>query len=140
MAADTDFLSFLVEETLKLQKSGEAELSSLELKLTDYGLLFLRGEFNPQFRMLRFQTPMGLLDIPVNWSVFDVGAAFDNSILSAENDPDLLFTVLRASWNADLTKVLVTHADGFCYLVGLRAGEETHLHDLLNPQEWLKTA
>jgi hypothetical protein len=31
------------------------------------------------------------------------------------------------------------HADGFCYIVGLKSGDETHLHDLLNPQEWLKT-
>jgi hypothetical protein len=67
-----DFVSFLVDETLKLQKSGEVELSSLELKLTDYGLDFLKGEFIPQTQILRFKTPFGNLDVPINWSIFSI--------------------------------------------------------------------
>lgn len=137
--AETDFLSFLVDETLKLQKSGEVELSSLELKLSDYKLNFLKGEFIPQSQMLRFITSFGKLDIPVNWSIFaiDSGDCAD-VVLSKENDQDYLFEVLKASWNPEISKILITHADGFCYLVGLRPVEEAHLHDLLNPQIWLK--
>ncbi len=136
-----DFLSFLVDETLKLQQSGEAELSSLELKLTDYGLMFLKGEFIPQTQLLRFQTTFGVLDIPINWSLFAVDPANSGDhILSLENDHDHLLGILKSAWNNDLEKMLVTHADGFCYLVGLKSGEEAHLHDLMNPQELLNAA
>jgi hypothetical protein len=136
-----DFLSFLVDETLKLQQSGEAELSSLELKLKDYKLNFLKGEFIPQTQMLRFHTNFGVLDIPVNWSVFSIEAPDSTDhVLDTENDPDCLLGVFQSAWNGDLQKMLITHADGFCYVVGLRAGEESHLHDLLNPQELLNAA
>lgn len=139
--AETDFLSFLVDETLKLQKSGEVELSSLELKLTDYKLNFLKGEFIPQSQMLRFITSFGKLDIPVNWSIFAIDSTDGADIvLSKENDHDQLFEVLKSTWNPEFSKILVTHADGFCYLVGLRPVDEAHLHDLLNPQVWLKAA
>lgn len=134
-----DFLSFLVNETLKLQKDGEVSLSSLERKLSDYGLAFFKGEFIPQSQMLRFQTPMGVLDVPVTWSIFSPDHE-GFSLLDESKDVDLFFTVLRNVWNPAIEKVLVTHADGFCYVVGLRAGEDTCLHDLLNPQEWLKSA
>ncbi|HXH75289.1 MAG TPA: hypothetical protein VNJ08_10010 [Bacteriovoracaceae bacterium] len=131
-----DFLSFLVDETLKLQKSGEVELSSLEQKLNDYSLNFLRGEFIPQTQMLRFETSFGKLDVPINWSLFD---AEKHTLLNSENDVDQFLTVLKTAWDPSFEKVLVTHADGFCYMVGLKAGEDSYLHDLLNPQEWLKT-
>lgn len=134
--AETDFLGLLVEETLKLQKSGEARLSSLELKLNDYGLEYLRGEFIPQFQILRFVTKVGVLDMPVNWSVFEM----NDAIISEENDYDYLLKVLKNSWKVDLDRLLIVHADGFCYIVGLRAGEENHLHDLMSPQEWLEAA
>jgi hypothetical protein len=136
--ADTDFLSFLVDETFKLQKSGEGTLSSLELKLTDYGLAFLKGEFIPQTQMLRFRTPFGVLDVPVNWSVF--GAQGSDHVVSAKTDSDHLLEVFRTAWSSNLQQLLVTHADGFCYIVGLGAGEEYYLHDLLNPQEMLNAA
>jgi len=138
---EKDFLSFLVDETLKLQKSGEAELSSLELKLSDYGLIFLKGEFVPQLQMLRFYTSFGLLDIPINWSIFalDTRKTLDH-IVNDANDKDHLLSVLRLVWAQQLEKLLVTHADGFCYIVGLRAGEDCHLHDLLNPTEFLSAA
>ena len=140
--AETDFLSFLVDETLRLQQNGEVALSSLELKLTDYELPFLKGEFLPQTQVLRFISPFGLIDLPINWSVFAVDGATSCSdvVLSGENDPDHLFEVLKARWKPHISKLLITHADGFCYLVGLREGDENHLHDILNPQEWLKTA
>lgn len=137
--AQSDFLSFLVDETLKLQQSGEVELSSLEHKLGDYKLNFLKGHFIPQSQVLRFKTSFGPLDIPVNWSVF----AIDNdlgAVLDPKNDQDHFFEVIRLAWDKSFEKLLITHADGFCYLVGLKAGEENYLHDLLNPQEWLKTA
>lgn len=136
-----DFVTFLVDETLKLQNRGEMKLSSLELKLNDYELNYLKGEFLPQSQMLRFSTPFGQLDIPVNWSLFAMtDNQSDYTLLNEENDQDCFFTVIKQAWNKPVDKVLITHADGFCYIVGLLAGEETHLHDLLNPQEWLKSA
>jgi hypothetical protein len=144
---EKDFLTFLVDETLKLQISGEAELSSLELKLRDYGLMFFRGEFVPQLQILRFRTTFGILDIPINWSVFAIDtikymgkkSTLDN-VIDDENDNDHLLSVLRSVWPDDLEKILITHAEGFCYVVGLRIGEDSHLHDLLNPTEFLNAA
>ncbi|MFP5385017.1 MAG: hypothetical protein ACLGHN_03000 [Bacteriovoracia bacterium] len=139
--SEKDFLSFLVDETLKLQQSGECELSSLELKLNDYGLNFLKGEFIPQSQMLRFKTNFGPLDIPINWSVFAIDdSTSSDHVLSKDNDKDHFLEVIKTAWNKDLNQLLITHADGFCYLVGLKVGEEGHLHDLLNPQEWLTAA
>lgn len=139
MTGDKDFLSFLVDETLKLQKRGEEKLSSLELKLNDYGLTFWKGEFVPQMQVLRFNTPMGLLDVPMNWSVFScVGS--DHRVLDKDNDMDNFFSVMKSSWKQPLEKVVIVHADGFCYLVGLNHDQVVHLHDLTNPQQWLKSA
>lgn len=139
--AEKDFLSFLVDETLKLQKSGEVELSSLELKLKDYDLDFLKGEFIPQAQVLRFNTPFGGMDIPVNWSVFSIeNSLAEYTLLDEKQDTDCFFTVIKTAWNRPIEKLLITHDDGFCYLVGLKLGEEVHLHDLINPQEWLKAA
>ena len=136
-----DFVSFLVDETLKLQKSGEGELSSLELKLTDYGLNFLKGEFIPQTQILRFQTPFGNLDVPVNWSIFSVENSHAQfTLLDEKNDVDNFFMIIKSAWAQSIEKLLITHDDGFCYIIGLKQGEEAHLHDLLNPQVWLKTA
>lgn len=135
-----DFLSFLVNETFKLQKSGEVELSSLELKLKDYGLNFLKGEFIPQTQMLKFNTPFGPLDVPVSWKIFGVENNVTHTLLWKENDKDLFFSVLSQAWNMEMEKLLITHADGFCYLVAMKTGEDSCLHDLLNPQEWLKAA
>lgn len=139
--AEPDFLTFLVDETLKLQKSGGSELSTLELKLKDYGLAYLKGEFIPQYRILRFHAPFGHLDVPVNWSVFEIlESDHPEHVLSKDHDPDHFFAVLTKAWDPQISKLLVTHADGFCYLVGLRVGEDNHLHDLLSPQELLRAA
>lgn len=135
-----DFLSFLVNETFKLQKSGEMELSSLELKLKDYGLHYFKGEFIPQTQMLKFNTTFGPLDVPVSWKIFGVENNVTHTLLWQENDMDQFFSVISKAWNLEMEKLLITHADGFCYLVALKAGEDSCLHDLLNPQEWLKSA
>lgn len=136
-----DFLSFLVNETLKLQQSGEVELSSLELKLNDYQLSFLKGEFIPLSQVLRFSTPFGVLDIPVNWSVFSLDeVSSSDQLVTEEDDKDCLLKVLKTAWNPEFKKLLITHADGFCYIVGLKAGQDYYIHDLLNPQELLKAA
>ncbi|MGE3611254.1 MAG: hypothetical protein AB7I27_16800 [Bacteriovoracaceae bacterium] len=135
-----DFLSFLVDETLKLQKSGEAQLSSFELKLNDYGLIFLKGEFIPQFQILRFKTPFGVLDTPVNWPLFSLSNVFSYSLIDEVSDQDHFLEVMKANWNSSMDKLLITHADGFCYLVGLKQGEDSYLHDLVHHQEWLKSA
>lgn len=139
MAGENDFLTFLVDETLKLQKRGEEKLSSFELKLSDYGLSFWKGEFIPQMQVLRFKTPIGPMDVPMNWSVFScVGS--DHRVLDKENDTDNFFTVMTAAWKQPLEKLVIVHADGFCYLVGLNHDQVSHLHDLTNPQLWLKSA
>ena len=139
--SDKDFVSFLVDETLKLQKSGDADLSSLELKLTDYGLNFLKGEFIPQTQILRFNTPFGNLDVPVNWSIFSVeNSLAQYTLLDEKNDVDSFFFVIKSAWKQSIEQLLITHDDGFCYIIGLKQGEEVHIHDLINPQEWLKTA
>jgi hypothetical protein len=139
--SSTGFISFLVDETLKLQRSGEVKLSSLEQKLSDYDLNFMKGEFIPQTRMLRFESESGLIDIPVNWSLFAMGAEpFQDVLLDESNDPDFFFRVIQSVWSFPLERVLISHADGFCYLIALKRGEEAHVHDLLNPQIWLKSA
>ena len=139
--AEKDFVSFLVDETLKLQKSGQVELSSLEHKIKDYGLNFLKGEFIPQSQVLRFTTPFGNLDVPINWSVFSVeNSMAQYTLLDAHHDQDNFFEVIKMAWNMPIEKLLITHDDGFCYIVALKSGEEVHLHDLINPQVWLKTA
>lgn len=139
--SDKDFVSFLVDETLRLQNSSDAGLSSLELKLTDYGLNFLKGEFIPQTQILRFNTPFGNLDVPVNWSIFSVeNSLAQYTLLDEKNDVDSFFLVIKLAWNKPIEKLLITHDNGFCYIIGLKQGEEVHLHDLLNPQEWLKSA
>jgi len=138
--AKLEFVSFLVDETLRLQKSGTGKLSSLELKLKDYGLSYFRGEFIPQNQTLRFKTEFGNLDAPINWSIFASSTSLgDHTLLDEQNDTDYLFSVIKSAWKIPLEKLLVTHADGYCFVIGLKAGEENHLHDLLNPQEWLKT-
>lgn len=136
-----DFVSFLVDETFKLQKGGEVELSRLELKLKDYDLCFLKGEFIPQTQILRFKTPFGSLDVPVNWSIFSIeNSMAQYTLLDEKNDVDNFFQILKMAWNQPIEKLLITHDDGFCYIVGLKKSELTHLHDLVNPQEWLKVA
>jgi hypothetical protein len=139
--SEKDFVSFLVDETLKLQKSGEVGLSCLELKLTDYGLNFLKGEFIPQTQILRFKTPFGNLDVPINWSIFSIeNSLAQYTLLDEKNDVDNFFLIIRSAWKQSIEKLLITHDDGFCYIIGLNQGEEVHLHDLLTQQEWLKSA
>ena len=139
--SEKDLISFLVDETLKLQKSGHGELSSLELKLSDYGLNFFKGVFIPQAQILRFKTPFGKLDVPVNWSIFSVeNSMADYTLLDEKNDVDNFFSVMRTAWNKPIEKLLVTHDDGYCFIIGLNAGEDVHIHDLVNPQEMLKSA
>jgi len=136
-----DFLSFLVDETLKLQKSGDKKLSTFELKLTDYGLEFLRGEFIPQLQVLRFVSKIGKIDVPISWSLFSPETASqDYKILDSHNDYESFYSVIKAAWNPKMEKLLIINADGFCYLVGLKAGEESYLHDLINSDFLLKSA
>ena len=139
--SEKDFVTFLLDETLKLHNSGEVQLSSLELKLNDYGLNFLKGEFIPQTQILRFATSFGDLDVPVNWSIFSVeNSHAQYTLLDEKNDVDSFFLVIKMAWKQPIEKLLITHDDGFCYMIGLKQGEEVHLHDLVNPQEWLKSA
>jgi len=128
-----DFLSFLVNETLKLQDSGESNLASLELKLMDYKLDFIKGHFIPQIKMLRFELNSGVLDVPINWKLFDFSDEETNfKLLNEKNDKDSFYKVLTKYWNKKFSSLLIIHSDGFCYVVGLKAGEENYLHDLIN--------
>ena len=135
----TDFLTFLVDETLKLQKTGQANLSSLELKLKDYKLSFLKGEFVPQSQVMRFTTAFGVLDFPVNWSVFAADSVSDQ-LIKESNDKDHLLKVLRKVWSSGISQLLIAHADGFCYIIALEQGDDCYLHDLLSKQESLGAA
>jgi len=136
-----DFFSFLVDETLKLQDSKEINLASLELKLKDYKLDFIRGQFIPQIRMLRFKSQLGILDVPVNWKLFDFSDEETNfKILNQKNDSDSFFTVITKYWNKKFSNLLIINADGFCYVVGLKAGEENLLHDLVNNETLYRAA
>jgi hypothetical protein len=132
--SESDFLTLIVNETFDLQKSGEDNLASLERKIQDYGLMYLRGIFIPQIQVLRFESPMGQLDIPVNWSFFSQAEHF----LDSQNDPDKLFEILHLSWDQGIHEIYVTHADGYCYIVGLKEGDESHLNDLCKPEISLK--
>lgn len=138
--AETDFISLLVNETLRLQADKGVDLSSLELKLKDYSLAFLRGFFIPQCQILRFKTEFGDLDVPINWSAFAIDSQQSGTIIDIEKDHDHLLKILQMNWKNDIEKLLITHADGYCYLIGLKVGEDVHIHDLLNPQEWLAAA
>jgi hypothetical protein len=135
----TDFLTFLVDETLKLQKTGQANLSSLELKLKDYKLSFLKGEFIPQTKVMRFMTSFGALDFPINWSIFS-GECSSNLMIHESNDQDHLLKILQTTWSSEMKRLLISHDDGFCYFIALRQGDECYLHDLLNRQETLSAA
>lgn len=135
--ADSDFLSFLVDETLKLHSHGAKDLSHLEHKLSDYHLEFIKGEFIPQIQALRFNTTFGVLDVPANWSIFSQD---DHTLLDATNDSDNLLSVMKHAWNPKFEKLLMTQSDGFCYLVGLKTGEDSYVRDLLKPPVLLKSA
>lgn len=138
---DSDFLSFLVDETFKHRNTDNLRISSFEQKLSDYGLNFFKGEFIPQSQMLRFDTKIGAIDIPINWSIFDIANYSEgNILLTRDNDQDHVLEIFQEICKKPFRKLLVTHADGFCYIVGLKTGEEHHLHDLLNPQELLSAA
>lgn len=139
--SEKDLISFLLDETLKLQKSSNGDLSRLELKLSDYGISFLKGEFIPLTQTLHFETPFGVLDVPVNWSIFSIeNSLAQYTILNEKKDVDHFFSVIKTAWKKPIEQLLITHDDGFCYIVGLKSGEESHMHDLLNPQVWLKSA
>jgi hypothetical protein len=138
--SDTDIFTFLVDETLKLHQSGGLDLSRLELKLQDYSLSYLRGEFIPQIQMLRFNLKGQIMDVPINWDIFNPEVTTLHQILSIDIDRDHLFDVLKSVWLKELRKLLIIHSDGFSYIVGLTAAQEVHLHDLLNPQECLRAA
>lgn len=138
---ERDFLSFLVDETLKLHNGRDLQLQSLELKLMDYGLIYLKGEFVPQLKILRFETPFGLVDIPINWSIFSSETVSSiGHIVCDKNDDDHLLKILKTAWAKEIEKILITHADGFCYIVGLKIGDENYVHDLLSPTEFLDSA
>lgn len=129
--SESDFLTFLVNETLRLQKSGKAELSSYDLRLKDYGLSFLKGEYIPQLQVIRFSSTKGDLDFPINWSVFSPEKSQEFTVLSEDFDKDHLFSILKSMWPQKLEMILVSHYDGFCYIVGLKPGDESHLSALM---------
>lgn len=133
----SNFLNFLVDETFRHNTATQQTLSDLERKITDYSISFLRGEFIPQIQMLRFATPMGRLDIPVNWSCFALDQGQDYCWVQTQNDVDGLLTIMKASWNSSIKSLLVTQSQGYCYIIGLKESDELYLQDLTNPQEIL---
>jgi len=137
--ASNDLVTFLVEETLKLQETGNESISGLEAKIQDYQLHYLKGYFIPQTQMLRFDGPFGCIDIPTNWSLFSIeNSMVDFSLISSQKDRDMFFSVIQKAWNIPIKSLVVTHENGFCFMIGLKSGDEVHLRDLLNSEEWLK--
>lgn len=131
-----NFLSLLVDETLTLHDSI-LSFNDLERKLSDYSISYVRGEFIPQIQMLRFNTPMGLIDVPINWSCFALDQGKDYCWVTEKNDSENLLKVMRVSWDAKIKSLLVIQSQGYCYLVGLKEADEYYLRDLVNPQEVL---
>lgn len=131
-----NLLNFLVEETYQLE-NNHLTFSDLERKLYDFEISFLRGEFIPQIQMLRFHTPMGTIDVPVNWSCFALDQGREYHWITASNDEDNLLKVMKLSWDKELKSLLVLQSDGYCYLIGLKEADEYHFDDLINPQEIL---
>lgn len=135
----SNFLQFLVDETLKLH--SEIHLfSDLERKLNDYDIPFLKGTFIPQIQMLRFEGPMGIIDVPANWYCFHFELNEDYHWIQSADDEALLLHVLRKSWSSQIHSLLIMQADGYCYIAGLKESDEFYLQDLVNPQEQLRKA
>ncbi|HLW58052.1 MAG TPA: hypothetical protein VKY27_11725 [Bacteriovoracaceae bacterium] len=130
----SNFLNFLVDETFRIQESS-LQFCDLERKLKDFSIAFLRGEFIPQIQMLRFETPMGVLDVPITWSCFDLEQGEDYKWINTSNDQESLLKVMKKSWNPELKSLLIMQAQGYCYLIGLKECDEFYLKDLVNPQE-----
>lgn len=130
----SNFLNFLVDETFRIQESSQ-QFCDLERKLKDFSIDFLRGEFIPQIQMLRFKTSMGLLDVPINWSCFNLEQGEDYKWIHNGNDQENLLKVMKSSWNQELKSLLIMQAQGYCYLIGLKESDEFYLKDLVNPQE-----
>lgn len=137
--SESDFLTFLVDETLKLQKSGK-KLSSFDLKLKDYGLNYLRGEYVPKLQVIRFRSDRGSLDFPINWSVFDTKKITGYLVLSQFDDQDHIFSVMKSIWGNAVEKILILEQEGHCYIVALKSGEDAHMRDLLKKEKALKSA
>lgn len=136
----SNFLNFLVDETLRHHRDDFHAFSDLERKLSDYGISFLRGEFIPQIHMLRFITPMGVIDIPTNWSSFSLEHGQGYCWVKSDTDGDGLLHILQQAWQPSMKSLLVTHSEGYCYIIGLKESDEYYLEDLVNPQEILLRA
>ncbi|MFA5583646.1 MAG: hypothetical protein WDA09_05475 [Bacteriovoracaceae bacterium] len=135
----SNFLNFLVEETLKLH-SQTTSFCDLERKLIDYDILFLRGEFVPQIQMLRFQSHWGMIDIPINWSCFNLEQGQDYYWVRAGDPEETLLKVMAKKWDSQVNSLLIMQAEGYCYIIGLKESDEFYLRDLINPQEILTKA
>jgi hypothetical protein len=61
-------------------------------------------------------------------------------MISADDDKDFLLSVMKKNWNPKFEKLLVTFADGFSYVIGLKTGDEAHVPDLVRPPVLLKSA
>jgi hypothetical protein len=137
-----NFLDFLVAETYKLQEQGEHKLNSFETLVKDYGLYYIRGEFVPNLSVFRFATPIGNLDAPITWKVFD----FENKntefiLLDNQNDPQKLYSVLKEAIKQEAEKLYLTQSDGFFYLVFIKKTELTLIEYLKNKDKFqLKVA
>ncbi len=136
-----DFLSFLVNETYKLQSEGENRLHSMENKIQDSGLEFLKGEFIAPISVFRFKSHLGNIDVPVRWDLFDLNQVETGyRILDEQNDQQHFFSVIQAVWKIKVEKILMIQADGYIYLVGLKVGDDNFLRSLINNKEVFRAA
>jgi len=132
----SNFLNFLVDEAFELHSQVDS-FCDLERKLSDYEILFLRGEFIPQIQMLRFRSHLGPIDIPINWSCFSLEQGQDYHWIKAGDPEEALLKVMTKKWNPEIKSLLIMQAEGYCYMIGLKETDEFYLKDLVNPQEIL---
>ena len=119
---DKNFFQTLVEETLKHQtKTKNLHTQNLEKKLRHFELNFLKGMFIPQTGLIRFQTKIGPLDIPSNWSHFkQLMDSESDQLLNLKEDDDHFLDVLQHYYGERFTYVWMTMEEGYCYLVMIK--------------------
>ncbi len=119
---DKDFYQKLVEETLRHQ-SGTKHLQtqSLDKKLRHFELNFLKGMFIPQTGLIRFQTKIGPLDIPSNWSHFkQLVDSESDQFLNLKEDDDHFLDILQHYFQDTFSYIWLTLDEGNCYLVMIK--------------------
>jgi hypothetical protein len=119
---DKNFYQKLVEETLRHQSTTKhLHSQSLDKKLNHFGLNYLKGMFIPQTGLIRFQTKLGPIDIPSNWSHFkQLVDSESDQMLSLKEDDDHFLDILQHYYEDSFSYIWLTLEEGYCYLVMIK--------------------